>query len=167
MSRSGYSSDCENVAMWRGMVASATRGKRGQKFFRDLLAALDAMSEKRLIRDALEDDGEVCAIGALGRARAIDMSDLDPECPEQVAPLFNVAQCLAQEVVYMNDEWFHYHHICHEGRYKRMEYTPEERWQKMRAWVVSQIRVTPEEAGAVESPDSTSSNGSGDGNGDA
>lgn len=62
MSRSGYTDDGDNVAMWRGQVASATRGKRGQRFFRDLVAALDAMPEKRLIRDALEADGEVCAI---------------------------------------------------------------------------------------------------------
>lgn len=149
MSRSGYSNDNENVAMWRGMVASATRGKRGQRFFRDLVTALDAMPEKRLIRDALEAAGEVCAIGALGRAKGIDMSQMDPECPEDVAPAFNIAECLAQEVVYMNDEYFDYHYVQN----TRTEYTPEERWQKMREWAAQQIRVTPDEAGAVEIPD--------------
>lgn len=60
MSRSGYTSECENFAMWRGRVASATRGKRGQSFFRALLAALDAMPEKSLITHALETEtGEV------------------------------------------------------------------------------------------------------------
>lgn len=49
MSRSGYSDDCENIAMWRGVIASATRGKRGQRFFRDLVTALDAMPEKALV----------------------------------------------------------------------------------------------------------------------
>lgn len=156
MSRSGYSYDNENIAMWRGMVASATRGKRGQRFFRELLAALDAMPEKRLIRDALEDSGEVCAIGALGRAKGIDMSNMDPECPEEVAPAFNIAECLAQEVVYMNDEYFDFHYVQVPGdsRERRTEYTPEERWQKMREWVAKQIRVTPEEASAVESAQS-------------
>src|SRR6185312_7715642 len=150
MSRSGYT-DTSDVAMWRGMVASATRGKRGQQFFRDLLAALDAMPEKRLITDALQaEDGEVCAIGALGRARGVDMSGIDPECPEQVAPVFNIAECLAQEVVYMNDEYFDRTVENHAYR----NYTPEGRWQKMRAWVAKQIRVTPEVAGAVELPDS-------------
>lgn len=155
MSRSGYSDDGD-YAMWRGMVASATRGKRGQQFFRDLLSALDAMPEKRLIRDALEDGGEVCAIGALGRAKGIDMSNMDPECPEEVAPAFNIAECLAQEVVYMNDEYFDFHYVEVDGRSKRTEYTPEERWQKMRKWAAEQIRVTPEEAGAIELPDSAS-----------
>lgn len=149
MSRSGYSDDCENVAMWRGMVASATRGKRGQAFFRALLAALDAMPQKRLITEALQaEDDEVCAIGALGKARGIDMSKIDPECPEQVAPAFNIAECLAQEVVYMNDERFDYRWDRQTN--KRIEYTPEERWEHMRKWVAEQIRVTPEEADSVE-----------------
>ena len=146
--------------MWRGMVASATRGKRGQQFFKDLLSALDAMSEKRLIADLLEDGpaGEVCAIGALGRARGVDMRALDPECPEQVAPIFNIAECLAQEVVYMNDEYSRYVHFELPGppRYPykahdwyRREITPEERWQHMRDWVSKQIRPT-QQHGAVE-----------------
>lgn len=150
MSRSGYSSDCENLAMWRGRVASATRGKRGQAFFRALLAALDGMPEKRLIRHALQaEDGEVCAIGALGKARGVDMSDIDPEEPDQVAPVFDIAECLAQEVVYMNDEYFDYRYVDH----KRIEITPEELWQKMRAWVAEQILVTADEARAVEVSD--------------
>ena len=130
------------------MVASATRGKRGQRFFRELLAALDAMPEKRLIQNALEEHGEVCAIGALGSVKGIDMAALDPECPEQVAQPFDIAECLAQEVVYMNDEYYDFHYVND----TRTEYTPEERWKLMRAWVAKQIRVTPEEAGATELP---------------
>ena len=59
MSRSGYTdyddSDFANWnhIRWRGQVASATRGKRGQQFFRDLIAALDAMPTKVLITDDL------------------------------------------------------------------------------------------------------------------
>lgn len=150
MSRSGYSHDNEGVAMWRGMVASATRGKRGQQFFKDLLAALDAMPAKRLITDQLQDNptGEVCAIGALGKARGVDMTALDPECPEQVAPVFNIAECLAQEVVYMNDEYSQYVYTELPGPTQywrphgdhRREITPEERWQHMRDWVSKQIR---------------------------
>lgn len=150
MSRSGYTDDCDYPGVWRGRVASATRGKRGQEFFRALIAALDAMPERRLIASELEAGGEVCAIGALGRARGIDMSSIDPECPEQVAPVFNIAECLAQEVVYMNDEYYDYHYVGN----TRTEYTPEERWTKMRAWVAEQIRVTPDEAGAFELPES-------------
>ena len=132
MSRSGYSDDLDNWPMikWRGMVASATRGKRGQQFFRDLLSALDAMPHKRLIAHELAKDGEVCAIGSLGVARGVDMSALDPEEPESVASAFNIATPLAQEVVYENDE---------NGPWSRDE-SPEQRWTRMRAWVAKQIK---------------------------
>lgn len=140
MSRSGYTDDDSDgrIAVWRGRVASASRGRRGQQFFRDLLGALDAMPDKALIAHELEKDGEVCAIGALGRAKGLDMGLMDPEDPSTIAPAFNIAECLAQEVEYMNDEWGHHAE------------TPEERWTRMRLWVAEQINVTPEECNAVE-----------------
>jgi len=134
MSRSGYSEDYDGwdfpelaMGRWRGVVLSATRGKRGQAFLKDLLAALDAMPEKRLIADDLERNGEFCTIGALGHKRGVDMSKLDPDDYDSVAATFGIASPLAQEVVFMNDEGFH----CK---------TPEERWHKMRNWVASQIK---------------------------
>ncbi len=63
MSRSGYSDDLDSWALirWRGQVASAIRGRRGQAVLRDLLAALDAMPEKALVASELETpQGEVC-----------------------------------------------------------------------------------------------------------
>lgn len=130
MSRSGYCDDLDNwdLIRWRGRVASAIRGNRGQQFLRDLLVALDAMPEKILISEDLEKDGEVCAIGALGKARGINMAALDPEEPEQVGEAFNIAPCLAREVVYENDE----------GDWHRGE-TPQQRWERMRKWVASKI----------------------------
>lgn len=141
MSRSGYHDDLDvlDLGRWRGMVASATRGKRGQQFFRDLLAALDGMPDKRLIAEALEDeDGEVCAIGSLGKARGIDMTNIDPECPEQVAPAFGIAECLAQEVVYMNDDYCSGSELDPVTQ-TYVQITPERRWARMHAWVVKQI----------------------------
>ena len=69
MSRSGYSDECDgwDLIRWRGAVASAIRGQRGQAFLREMLSALDAMPEKRLISEELERDGEVCAMGAVGQ----------------------------------------------------------------------------------------------------
>jgi hypothetical protein len=134
MSRSNYSDDTDDnwqLIKWRGMVASATRGKRGQQFFRDLVAALDAMPEKTLIAYELENLEGVCAIGSLGRARSIDMSKLDQEEPEGVAAAFNIAPCLAQEVVYMNDEWLY-------GE------SPEDRWKRMRRWAEEMIKKVSE-----------------------
>lgn len=130
MSRSGYVDEMDSnweMIKWRGQVASAARGKRGQKLLRDLLAALDAMPEKVLITEDLENaDGDVCALGAVGRARGIDMSKIDPEVPEQVAAAFDIAAPLAQEIEYMNDEW-------------EWNESPEARWRRMREWVAKQI----------------------------
>ena len=144
MSRSGYSEDGDSFddfpelayGRYRGRITSATRGKRGQAFFRDLLAALDAMPDKRLITNELETrEGSVCAIGALGKARGVPMSDLDPENADAVAFRFGIAEILAREVVYMNDE---------SGPSYNGKETPEERWTRMRAWVASQINPTPD-----------------------
>lgn len=140
MSRSGYSDDDEGdgrIAMWRGQVASASRGKRGQKFFRDLIEALDAMPEKRLVTDALIKEGEVCALGALGLKRGIPIGDIDPEDPETVAAKFDIAHQLAAETAYMNDE------AASGGKYVEGKYvpeTPERRWGRMRAWAVANLK---------------------------
>jgi hypothetical protein len=130
MSRANYSDDLDPLTLgrWRGRVASATRGKRGQQLFKDLLEALDTMPEKRLIAHELIADGEVCALGACGMKRGLDMNDIDPDEPDQVAVLFDIAEPLAREVVYMNDE----NGKCNE--------TPEERWTRMRKWVAEQIK---------------------------
>ena len=127
MSRSGYSDDCENLELYRGTVTLATRGKRGQKMFRDLKAALEAMPKKELIAHELESDGNVCAFGALGRAMEIDISNIDPDDTEMVGGLFDIARQLAAEVVHMNDEW---------GRHDE---SPAERWVRMLTWVDEQI----------------------------
>lgn len=144
MSRSGYVDDCDldNWAMikWRGQVASAIRGKRGQKLLTDLLAALDAMPEKALIAHELETkNGDVCALGALGKARGIDMQKLDPEEPEEVAAAFGIAPQLAQEIVSMNDD--HLDSVWNEATKRYDDITPEQRWERMRAWVASQVKT--------------------------
>ena len=144
MSRSGYDDDyCDDelaAGRWRGMVASAIRGRRGQAFLREMLAALDAMPEKRLIaEDLVNEDGDVCAMGVVGRCRGLDMENLDPEDPEQVAKFFGIAEPLVQEIAYENDEkriWDAKLNGCRDA-------TPEERWWRMREWVVGNIKQEP------------------------
>lgn len=130
MSRSGYSEDIDDeleLGRWRGVVASATRGKRGQKFLREMLAALDALESKTLIKNDLQTyDGGVCAIGAWGAAKGINMMEIDPEDYERVANICGVAPALVQEIVFMNDEAY-----WHGGAAARYE--------KMRAWVEAQL----------------------------
>lgn len=129
MSRSNYTEDCDGWAhiRWRGAVASAIRGMRGQQLLHGLASALDAMPEKRLIAESLiTAEGEVCALGSLGVAcgKADAMREVDPEDPEQVARFFGVSDALVREIQFENDE----------GSWADRE-TPEERWERMRRWV--------------------------------
>jgi hypothetical protein len=150
MSRSGYTDDCDDnwsVIMWRGAVASAIGGRRGQTFLREMLTALDALPVKRLVADKLAgpdlvpcshwglyETESVCAIGAVGKARGIDMHDLDPHDRDTVAAKFGIATAMAQEIVYINDEM---------GRRRE---TPEERFVRVREWVESEIKTaSPDE----------------------
>lgn len=129
MSRSGYS-DYDDYSgnpewariRWRGAVHSALCGKRGQAFLRELKDALDQLEAKRLIADDLVRDGEVCALGAVARARGVDLSGVDPEDYETVAGTLGVAPAMAQEIMWLNDEL-----------YDRK--TPEERYRLMKKWV--------------------------------
>ena len=142
MSRSGYIEDLDpfDLGRWRGRVMSAIRGKRGQALLRDLLAALDAMPEKRLTTNALvKPDGDVCALGAVCFSRGAatreemlswineDEEDDDPIWTnETLAERLNVAECLIREIENENDE----------GGWNE---TPEQRWARMRAWVARHI----------------------------
>ena len=128
MSRSGYSYDYEYLALYRANVGRAIRGKRGQNLLREMAQALDAMPDKRLVAGDLVSDEGVCPLGAAGEARGLDMTKLDPECPEEVATAFGVARPLVAEVVFENDE-------ASPGNE-----TPEHRWQRMRAWVGRHLR---------------------------
>lgn len=162
MSRHGYNEydgdENTDLAMgrWRAQVASAMRGKRGQKFFVDLIAALDALPEKKLVAGHLETtEGEVCALGALGRYRQVNLPD--PENPEEIDPedeadwdwlgaAFNIAPQLAQETMYVNDEhedqfaWYQRH-----GSYMPagpLQDPDAARWRAVRCWAVRHL--TPE-----------------------
>ncbi len=144
MSRSGYSDDYDDengaLAMWRGQVASAIRGKRGQKLLRDLIEGLDALPEKVLIAERLQEPetGCVCALGAVGLKRGIDLAPLEPlaegGCTDAIGSAFDIASQLAAEVQYINDE----------GGWHRE--TPRARWERVRSWAIANL------AGDLPSP---------------
>jgi hypothetical protein len=107
------------------------RGARGQSFLKEMLAAFDALPERKLIASGLEVDGNVCALGAVGKARAMDMRKIDPDDHETVAGAFNLAHAMACEIMFENDEG------------ARNE-TPEQRYERMRRWVDGRIRSAHE-----------------------
>ena len=131
MSRSGYSDNCDGWALicWRGAVASAIKGKRGQAFLRELLDALDAMSVKELITDDLERDGSYCALGVVGARRGLDLKVINSENPKEVAKHFEIARALAAEIEFLNDE------IAQSGND-----TGAHIWRYMRRWTAENIK---------------------------
>jgi hypothetical protein len=131
VSRSGYVDDMEDslaFGRWRAQVASSIRGARGQKALREILAALDAMPEKSLIREELKSEDGVCALGALGDARHINMQEIDPEDPDAVAAAFDISHQLASEIAHHNDEYLGSHA------------TGAQVWQHMHDWIAANIR---------------------------
>jgi len=141
MSRSGYTDDPENLELYRASVRRAMAGKRGQKTLRDLLDALDAMPIKELGSGTFQRGTCPCTLGALALHRGVDVSDLEPAeyGPDEYAEVdnraagarFDIAPSMAAEIMFMNDEaeW--------EAE------LPEERWARMRAWAVNNIRDAP------------------------
>jgi len=134
MSRSGYSDDLDQqeLMLWRGAVASAIRGKRGQAFLREMLVSLDALPEKKLIVGELQDEhGAVCALGSVGKSRGMDMSHLSYD-DNRVAlgKAFGIAGALVAEIEFINDDDFYWAGYC---------YTDERRFGMVRKWVVENI----------------------------
>jgi hypothetical protein len=166
MSRSGYTEDNEDplaLGRWRQAVKRSLDGKRGQALLIDLVAALDAMEDKRLYAGSFATaDGEFCTLGVLGAKRGTKMDDLGDEddCdPEEVAQRFGIAPAMAAEIMYMNDEyaadewkWVDVE-ICGPVRPYWPDFGehtktvrvhndnhPSERWKAIRAWAVANCK---------------------------
>ena len=142
--RSGYEDADDEWAMirYRGAVASAIRGRRGQEFLAELVETLDAMPTKALIMDSFSCDGGVCALGAVYAARGISPPVID-DYDEHLDPLseeaaldLGIANALAAEIMDVNDE-----------RGPPRE-SAEARWQRVRKWLVYRIRQESAEAGS-------------------
>lgn len=155
MNRSGYTDDDDDplaTGRWRAQVKSAIRGKRGQAFLRELIAALDAMPDKALITDELVTaEGDVCAIGAVCQMRGVDVRNVDYGSPEDVAAKVGIASQMVAEIEYENDECgYRFEKVqlpesperpkwAPDFTWERIEETPEERWQRMRRWAEAKL----------------------------
>ncbi|MGB1013393.1 MAG: hypothetical protein ACPG4T_04600 [Nannocystaceae bacterium] len=128
-SRSGYSDDGwgSREERWqgiryRGAVASALRGKRGQKFLRDLIEALDAMPVKKLISGGPVTPDGCCAMGAVMLLRGLEVSSQYDSLAAQLAEPLDIAEAMAQEIAFENDGDLDYIK------------SDADRWTKMRRW---------------------------------
>lgn len=141
-------------ALWNANCRRSLRGKAGQRELRELEAALLALPEKRLIGGALEDEhGGVCAIAAYAKHKGVDLSQIDPEDQsDEVGVVAGMPRLVAWKVVALNDilcdtvcEVAHGPLNRWEATYKGgipliREMTPEERYEKVLAWVRGQLR---------------------------
>lgn len=166
MSRSGYNDDSEDTwsfIRWRGAVNSAINGARGQAFLRELLTALDAMPEKELVSEELQADGSFCALGVVGKARGIDLEKIDTEDFAELSKTFGIAESLAREIMYENDEsvsdtrWTKGTEICGPmrpyypdfGKHAKEimvpnEFATKERWHHMHEWAIQNLKKVNE-----------------------
>jgi len=134
MNRSGYDDGIDDTWQWimyRGRVASALRGLRGQTLLREALVALDAMPDKRLVSGEFQEGGSYCVLGAVGAARGIDMHDWKEKLYDEdytaVAAHFNIANVMLREVMWVNDDG---------NKWKEDEAA---RWVRVREWIVEQL----------------------------
>lgn len=159
--RIGWSDDEERpgqFALWQANCRRSARGKVGQRELREMEAALLALPEKRLIHGALEDkQGGVCAIACYAKHKGLDLSKFDPEYDsDEVGIAAGMPRMVAWKVVALNDIEIEAHYeYCegpsrdprdyeyyggHRGIWTRFEWTPEERYEKVLAWVREQLR---------------------------
>jgi len=120
-----------NEAFWAN-AERALAGKRGTKFLHELEAALLALQAKRLISGAFARGEEVCALGAVCRARGIDPLEIGEETPQNeilsyARVALGICEPLAAAVMEENDIGT----LASE--------TPEARYDRMRRWVRGEL----------------------------
>jgi hypothetical protein len=172
--------------LWQANCARSLRGKAGQAELRELEAALVALPEKRLIHGALTDeDGGVCAVACYARHKGIDLSTFDPEYEsDDVGVRAGMPRLVAWKVVALNDieleSWCGYvegpatreeSRYAHRGVWVHRDLTPEERYEKVLAWVREQLKggevrhMARNHEGAAEPTDKPADQGSTEGAG--
>lgn len=138
MNRACYSDGDDSgypMALWRGAVKSAIKGKRGQAFLKEMLTALDTMPDKRLIAGVLVDGGQVCALGRVAVQRGVDVSGVDVYDWLKLSDIFGISEALVREIEYENDDSI--------GSIPGTD-AGARRWDYMRKWVASQITSNAE-----------------------
>lgn len=109
------------------------------QFLRDLLVALDALPEKKLIRGAFKRDGCFCAVGAYANHKAAERSER----------FFKLYPALADSRSYFYSEVVKehikdlgiYNHVIDLNNGPEAE-TDEDRFTRVRGWVEETLKVT-------------------------
>ena len=128
------SDEIPNLHLYDRTLYNAILGKRGQAMLRKLERALLLLPRKRLIRGALAEAGEVCALGAFALQDGLDRGEVLETVQARLEYDFRDAgeneicdlgvalgwqRCLAWQIGWQNDEgappW-----ESHEARWRRL-----------------------------------------------
>ena len=129
-----------HFALWEANCRRSLQGKAGQRELREMEAALLALPAKRLVQGVLlSDDGDVCALGAYGRYKGLDLTSFET-CDKEITGVEvgiagGMPRLVAWAVVDRNDRL--------DGQYQVGTFvllTPEERYDQMLAWVRAQLK---------------------------
>jgi hypothetical protein len=171
--RINYSDDEDfpgQFGLWQGNCQRSMRGKAGQAALRELEAALVAWPSKRLGRELfVERAGAACALGVLAVARkqqegvSLDealsvLADKDPEDMEQHGEDMGLPRLVVWAIVAQNDVEMNGRYVTAEGPSQEpygwysprgislwVDYSPEERYEKVLAWVRSNLVLETQE----------------------
>lgn len=140
-------------ALWNANCRRSIKGRAGQRELREFEVALLALPEKRLIKDALTDEnGGVCAIACYAKHKGVDVSQFDPEVDsDEVGIAAGMPRLVAWQVVALNDIELDTVWEVAEGPLQRghgvykggtplvRDMTPEERYERVLAWVRAKL----------------------------
>ncbi len=169
MARISYSDEEDTpgqFALFEANVKRSCAGKQGQWALRELEAALLALPRPRLVKDALAEDGDCCAVGCLvlalrvqrGEDRAAVLADLEGSDPEdedaaqEMAEPLGIPHLVGWQLVALNDMYCatvwevadgpiqRGHGVYRGGIPYVRDMTPEERFDRVLAWVRSHLR---------------------------
>ena len=148
--------------IWQANCRRSLQGKRGQAALKRLEAALLGMPTKRLIREAISEVNEsagrleVCALGAVAMMEGHEQILYGDDEAEEAGVAMGFPRLVAWKVVEQNDIQLDGHYVYAEGptmpygKWDRdhyeprgvwtwFDYTPEERYEAVLAWVRSQL----------------------------
>jgi len=127
--------------LWVGSAKKAIGGKKGQAFLKELRQAILNLPKRELFKDRFNKEGGVCALGALGLKRNMDMCELDSQIENDepvetkfIAHKFGITPTLAWEIIYANDD-------------ERSSVTPSKRYRRFLKWLDKKIIDEPVAAG--------------------
>jgi len=159
MSRISYSEEEDypgQFNLWQANCQRSIAGKQGQAVLRELEAALVALPNRRLQSHIVACDGDVCAVGAfllMRKAKEVgsvdeaqrqleaEMGSEEDQCDIETDELgieAGMPRLVAWKLVELNDIHFDYKWDAQAN--KCVEITPEERYDRILAWVRSKLK---------------------------